>query len=127
MRQVTFSEQSLHEFQKLMPEEQLRLMENIAHVPEENLQFQSEDFTCFQRGGLLLYRYRTDRWRVYFERREDGSLFCHYILPEHSLSDFVYRFKLPVSETLMLEQHSSFWKYLEGLKKKKNLDENHEL
>ncbi|MDR0445304.1 MAG: hypothetical protein LBG98_03430 [Puniceicoccales bacterium] len=124
MKQTTFSEQSLHEFRKLTPEEQLRLMENIARILEEDIQSQSEDFTCFQRDGLLLYRYRTDRWRVYFERKEDGSLFCHYILPERSLSDFVYRFKLPVSETLMLEQHSSFWKYLEGLKKEKNSNEN---
>jgi mRNA interferase RelE/StbE len=123
MKQATFSEQSLQEFRKLAPEEQLRLMENIARVLEENFQSHSVDFTCFQRDGLLLYRYRTDRWRVYFERKEDGDLFCHYILPEHSLSDFVYRFKLPISETLMLEQHSSFWKYLEGLKKK-NSNEN---
>ncbi|MDR2420421.1 MAG: cytotoxic translational repressor of toxin-antitoxin stability system [Puniceicoccales bacterium] len=124
MRQVTFSEQSLHELQKLAPEEQLRLIENIGGISEDNLQNPSGDFTCFQRDGLLLYRYRTDHWRIYFEQKEDGSLFCHYVLPEHSLSDFTYRFKLPVSETLMLEQHSSFWKYLEGLKKGKNPSEN---
>jgi mRNA interferase RelE/StbE len=123
MRQVNFSEQSLHEFQKLATEEQLQLMENIGRISEEDLQAPSGDFSCFQRDGRLLYRYRSERWRVYFERREDGSLFCHYVLPEHSLSDFVLRFKLPVSEALMLEQHSSFWKYLDSLRREKNADE----
>jgi mRNA interferase RelE/StbE len=51
------------------------------------------------------------------EKIDDTSLCCHYILPQHSLSDFIFRTKLPVSEEQMVEQHSSFWKYLESLKK----------
>jgi len=124
MRQVNFSDQSLREFHKLVPDEQLRLLESIGRIPEGDLCIPGGDFSCFQRDGRLLYRYRSERWRVYFERREDGSLFCCYILPEHSLQDFVVRFKLPVSETLMLEQHSSFWKYLEDLRNGKNADES---
>jgi hypothetical protein len=124
MRQVTFSEQSLHELQKLAPDEQLRLMESVSCISKDSLGTLSSDFTCFQRDGILLYRYRTDHWRVYFEQKEDESLFCHYVLPEHSLSDFICRSKLPVSEALMLEQHSSFWKYLKDLKKEKNSTEN---
>jgi hypothetical protein len=38
-----------------------------------------------------------------------------YILHQNSLEDFLLLNKLPVSEQQLVEQHSKFWKYLEGL------------
>jgi mRNA interferase RelE/StbE len=36
-------------------------------------------------------------------------------LHQHTLSDFVYRNKLPISDGQMFEQCDSFWKYLESV------------
>ena len=43
------------------------------------------------------------------------NLHVDYILHQNSLEDFLLRNKLPVSEQQLVEQHSKFWKYLEGL------------
>jgi hypothetical protein len=59
---------------------------------------------------------RAGEFRVYFEAIGE-TLYMHYILHQHSLADFVFRFKLPFTEETLIEQHQSFWKYLEGLKK----------
>ena len=64
------------------------------------------------------YRFRTGDLRIYFELLEDKqTLYAHYILQQHTLADFVFRFKLPFKEETAIEQEDNFWKYLESLKK----------
>ena len=115
MYQVSFSDQSIGEFNKLNSAAQLILMDQLGSVDVSDLK-SSSAIGKFERNNTTFYRLRSKDIRVYFEIKPENVIFCHYILHEHSLTDFLFRFKLPVSEEQMLEQHQSFWKYLETLK-----------
>jgi mRNA interferase RelE/StbE len=114
--QVTFSDQSMAELNKMPVEEQLKLVDKISNMTSEQLNQPSETLGRFHRGGQTFYRVRVGELRCYFEIKGD-ILYSHYILHKNSLSDFIYRNKLPVTEETMAEETTSFWKYLESLKK----------
>jgi len=113
--QLNFSDQALAELKKLPKIEQLGLMEKMSDIHPDELARGSEHIGHLSRAGKTFYRLRAGDFRVYFEITGD-MLFMHYILHQHSLADFAFRFKLPVTEETLIEQHQSFWKYL-GLKK----------
>jgi mRNA-degrading endonuclease RelE of RelBE toxin-antitoxin system len=117
MYQVTFSEQAMHELSKLETREQMHLLEPISNLTATDLARPREPIGKLSRDGKVFYRLRTGDFRVYFETRDGDTLYCEYILHKNTLTDFVFRTKLPVSEEQLLEQHQSFWKYLESLKK----------
>ena len=48
---------------------------------------------------------------------KNDILFSHVILDKNSMGDFIFRTKLPFKEEQAIEQHQSFWKYLESLRK----------
>lgn len=114
--QVTFSDQSMAELNKLPVEAQLKLVDKISSLTSEQLEKTSETLGMFHRDGRTFYRVRVDELRCYFEIKGD-ILFSHYILHRNSLMDFIYRNRLPVNEEAMAEEQTSFWKYLETLKK----------
>ncbi|MDR1891252.1 MAG: cytotoxic translational repressor of toxin-antitoxin stability system [Puniceicoccales bacterium] len=116
MYQLTFSEQSLSELDKLAKDEQLQLVSRISELSAKAFKNDDANIPSFCRDGKTYYRLKIDTLRVYAEKIDSNSLYCHYILPQHTLSDFLFRAKFPVSEMQMIEQHSSFWKYLESLK-----------
>lgn len=118
MFQLNFSEQSIGELNKLDIFAQLRLVNQISHLTTEQLMDPNGPIGRFHRGSSVYYRFRADEFRIYFEKQGD-ILYCEYILHRNTFTDFLFRFKLPVSEEQMVEQHESFWKYLESLKKKK--------
>lgn len=115
MLQVTFSDQSMAELNKLDILVQLPIVEKFSALKAEDLQHLSEDLGRFERGGKTYYRLRIDDFRIYFELLKGNTLYSHYILHKHTLADFVFRFKLPYREETLIEQHQSFWKYLESL------------
>lgn len=114
--QVTFSDHSMRELNKLSVEDQLALVDKISNLSPQQLAQPDDSIGRFTRGGKTYFRVRAGEFRCYFEVNGD-SLYAHYILHSKSLTDFVYRNRLPVTEDTMIEQHSSFWKYLETLKK----------
>ena len=116
MFQVNFSEQSINELNQLDTQTQLMLVEIFSNLTQEQLDSPSDDIGRFSRNGKTYYRVRAGDFRIYFEQ-DKGSLFAHYILHKNTLSDFVFRFKLPITEEFMIEQHDSFWKYLESIRK----------
>jgi mRNA interferase RelE/StbE len=118
MYQLTFSEQSLAEIDKLDMDERLRMIEELSSLSDLAFKEQNDCLQKVQRDGTSFFRIKVNSFRAYLEPRSDGQLFCHYILPQHTLSDFLFRSKLPISEEQMAEQHSSFWKYVDSLKKK---------
>lgn len=117
MFQVNFSDQSMHELNKLDTRSQMLLVEVVSTLKQEQLDHPGEELGRFQRAGKTFYRVRAGEFRIYFEQHGD-SLFAHYILHKNTLSDFIFRFKLPVTEDFLVEQHDSFWKYLESLRNK---------
>lgn len=116
MYQVTFSEQAMHELNRLDKLAQLDAIEPISGLRPEQLAHPREPLGRFKRGPRELYRLRAGDFRFYFEVRGE-TLHVDYILHKNSLEDFLLRNKLPVSEQQLVEQHSKFWKYLESLTK----------
>jgi mRNA-degrading endonuclease RelE of RelBE toxin-antitoxin system len=90
MYQVTFSEQAMHELNKLDKLAQLDAIDPISNLKPADLAHPREPLGQFRRGQKSLYRLRAGDFRFYFE---------------------------PVSEQQLVEQHSKFWKYLESLTK----------
>ncbi len=119
MFQVTFSEQSIHELNRLGQLAQLEAIGPISRLTAGDLVQPREPLGKFHRGGQELYRLRSGGHRFYFESREAGTLHVVWILHQNSLEDFLVRNKLPVSEAQLVEQHSKFWKYLESLTQSK--------
>jgi mRNA interferase RelE/StbE len=117
MYQVTFSEQSMRELNKLDKLLQLEVIEPISSLKPADLEHPREPLGHFSRAGQSLYRLRSGDHRFYFEVRDGATLHVVYILHRNSLEDFLLRNKLPVSESQLVEQHSKFWKYLESLTK----------
>ncbi len=118
MFQLTFSEQSLQELNSLNQSEQLQLMEKLSSLTSEILNGEDSSIGKFIRNGKTFYRLRIEDLRVYLEE-VDISLHCQYILQKNSLNDFLVRCKMPSSEHAILENHQSFWEYLESLTKNK--------
>lgn len=116
MYQVTFSEQSMRELNRLDKLAQLEAIEPISKVSPADLAHPREPLGKFNRGGVDFYRLRAGDFRFYFTVADD-KLHTHYILHKASLEDALFRMKLPVSEQQLFEQHSKFWKYLESLTK----------
>jgi mRNA interferase RelE/StbE len=116
MYQVNFSNQSMAELNKLPKLEQLELVEAISRITPDRLNSGHDEIGAIAREGKVFYRLRKGDFRIYFEVR-DNTLFCNHILHRHSVADFVFRMKLPLTEEQEIEQEQSFWKYLESLKK----------
>lgn len=116
MFEVTFSDQSMAEMNRLPIEDQLMLVERISNLTPDDLAQPQEPLGQFSRNGKTYYRLRAGEFRCYFEV-DGSSAFAHYILHRNTLSDFVFRTKLPMTDELAVEQQTSFWKYLESLRK----------
>lgn len=118
MFQVTFSEQSMSELNKLDKLQQLEAIDPISSLKPADLEHPREPLGRFSRAGHTLFRLRSGDHRFYFETRGTENLHVLYILHKNSLEDFLLRNKLPVTESQLAEQDSKFWKYLESLTKK---------
>jgi len=116
MYQVTFSEQAMHELNRLDKLVQLAAVEPLTALKPSDLAHPREPLGRFNRSGQQYYRLRVDEHRFYFQVQDTTVHVC-YILHRNSLEDFLLRNKLPVSEQQLIEQHSKFWKYLESLRK----------
>ena len=116
MFQVTFSEQSLKELNKLDKPAQMEAIEPLGNLTAAQLAQPREPLGRFNREGHAYYRLRSGDFRFYFERQDD-TLLVRWLLHKNSLEDFLFRTKLPVSDQQLVEQHSKFWKYLESLTK----------
>jgi mRNA-degrading endonuclease RelE of RelBE toxin-antitoxin system len=114
MYQVTFSDQSMRELNRLEKLAQMAAIEPITRLTREDLANPREPLGRFSRGGKVFYRLRAGDFRFYVQVRRD-TLHTQYILHKDSLEDFLFRTKLPVSEQQLFEQHSKFWRYLESL------------
>jgi mRNA-degrading endonuclease RelE of RelBE toxin-antitoxin system len=116
MYQVTFSDQSMAELNKLDKLVQIEVIEPLGDLNATMLAHPREPLGRFTRGDKTFYRLRSGEHRIYFTVKGD-TLHTHYILHRNSLTDFVFRTKLPITEEQLVEQHTSFWKYLETLGK----------
>lgn len=117
MFQVTFSEQSMTELNRLDTLSQLQLVEEITKLTAADLKNPKGKLGAFNRGGKTYFRIRAGEYRVYFEQVDAETLMSHYILHQNTMADIAFRNGMPVTEETLLEEKQSFWKYLESLGK----------
>ena len=116
MYQITFSKQSMEELNKLEIPEQMKSVECLSNITPKQLARPREPLGKFHREGKTFYRLRAGEFRIYFKVDTEAQMInVHYMLHKNTLTDFVVRTKLPLPEEQLLEQHHSFWKYLESL------------
>ena len=121
MYQITFSEQSISEFNRLDKSSQLQFLDDLSKQCADYWRGSGSSVHQFSREGKYIYRCRVGELRVYFELNDSrDAIYCRYTLREHSFLDFIYRMKLPVKEEHIYEHTDSFWKYLESWLKKTN-------
>lgn len=112
MFQIVFNEISAAEISALGTLEQLELLEEF-HVTEQDLNGGGSDrFGKIERDGHVMYRFRAKEYRFYFEVK-DGSIIVHRLLHKGTLSDFLFRSKMPLSEDEALAGSKHFWKLID--------------
>ena len=119
MFQIIFNSLSAAELSALPKPLQLNLLGEFQVLPEDLDRVENDRFGLIERGGKKLYRYRASDYRIYFETCADGVT-VHRILHKNTISDFLFRSKLPmVAEDEKLGETQAFWTLIdEGVKAK---------
>ena len=118
MFQIIFNELSAAELSELPKPLQLTLLSEFQLLPEDldRLADGGGHFGRIERDGKKLFRYRASDYRIYFETCPQGVT-VHRILHKNTLSDFLFRSKLPLAEDDQLGRTKGFWKLIdEGAK-----------
>lgn len=110
--QIVFNEISAAEISQLGTLEQLELLDEFK-VSEKDLEkMDGERFGKIERDGKTLYRFRSRDHRFYFEVKE-GSVVVHRVLSKGTLSDFLFRSKMPLGEDEELAKSKHFWQLID--------------
>jgi mRNA-degrading endonuclease RelE of RelBE toxin-antitoxin system len=110
--QIVFNEISAAELSSLGTLEQLELLDEFKVHKEDLVSLDDERFGKIERDGTLLYRYRANEYRIYFEVREDRVI-VHRVLHKGTFSDFLFRSKMPLAEDEQLAESKHFWKLID--------------
>ena len=113
MLQIVFNEISAAEISQLGTLEQLELLEEFK-VKEEDLEdLEDVRFGRIDRDGKVLFRFRANEWRFYFEVLDD-HVKVHRVLHKNTFQDFLFRSKLSFgAEDEELAQSKQFWRLIE--------------
>lgn len=112
MLQIVFNEISAAELSGLDTLEQLELIEEFKVGEEDLANLDGERFGKLERDGILLYRYRSNDFRFYFEVKQ-GCVIVHRVLHKGTFSDFLFRSKMPLAEDEALANSKHFWKLID--------------
>ncbi|MES2474721.1 MAG: hypothetical protein V4640_02990 [Verrucomicrobiota bacterium] len=112
MFQIVFNEISAAEMSALGTLEQLDLMEEFRVGEAELKQLDGDRYGRIERDGKTLYRFRAKDYRFYFEVK-DGAVVIHRVLHKGTISDFMFRSKMPLSEDESLANSKHFWKLID--------------
>ena len=116
MLEIVFNEISAAEMSQMGTMEQLDLLDQF-HVKKDDLEhLDDEKFGVIERDNKKLYRFRT----IYFEVK-DGSVIVHRVFHKGTVSDFLFRSKIPIAEDEALAQSKHFWKLIDEGRKAKRL------
>jgi len=111
--QIVFNEISAAEISQLDTLEQLALLDEFKVSEDDLAHLEDERFGRIARDGRVLYRFRSQDWRFYFEVLED-HVRVHRVLHKNTFQDFLFRSKLPFSrEDEELAQSKQFWRLIE--------------
>jgi hypothetical protein len=91
---------------------QLELLAEFQFLPDDLDQLDSKAYGTIERAGKKLYRYRTNEYRIYFERSAEGVM-VQRVLHKNTIRDFLFRSKLPMAEDEQLTKSHEFWRLIE--------------
>ncbi|HEY0792190.1 MAG TPA: hypothetical protein VGD78_14090 [Chthoniobacterales bacterium] len=112
MYQIVFNEISAAEMAAIPKELQLELLAEFQLLPDALDQLDSKAYGTIERAGKKLYRYRTNEYRIYFERSAEGVM-VQRVLHKNTIRDFLFRSKLPMAEDEQLTKSNEFWRLIE--------------
>jgi mRNA-degrading endonuclease RelE of RelBE toxin-antitoxin system len=112
MYQIVFNEISAAEMAAIPKELQLELLAEFQFLPDDLDQLDSKAYGTIERAGKKLYRYRTNEYRIYFERSAEGVM-VQRVLHKNTIRDFLFRSKLPMAEDEQLTKSHEFWRLIE--------------
>ncbi|MFC5050508.1 hypothetical protein ACFPK9_07775 [Rubritalea spongiae] len=112
MLQIVFNEISAAEISRLDTLDQLDLLDAFQVTEQKLENIDGEDYAKFERDGKVLYRFRTDDYRIYFGVEGDNVI-VHRVLHKNTFSDFLFRSKMPVGEDEALSNSKHFWKLID--------------
>ena len=118
--QIVFNEISAAELSQLDTLSQLDLLDAFKVTESDLEEIDGDRFGKITRDSVVLYRFRADDHRIYFEV-QDGLVIVHRVLNKNSFSDFKFRSKLPLGEDEALSDSKVFWNLIEeGRNAKRN-------
>jgi mRNA-degrading endonuclease RelE of RelBE toxin-antitoxin system len=110
--QIVFNEISAAEISSLGTLEQLELLDEFKVSQKDLEQLSGDRFGKIERDARVLYRFRAKDYRIYFEVKEN-SVIVHRVLHKGTLSDFLFRSKMPLAEDEALAGSKHFWKLID--------------
>ncbi len=112
MFQIVFNKISAAEMAAMPKELQLDLLAEFQFLPDDFENSVGESFGVVERDGKKLLRYRAKDYRIYFEKSEEGIV-IQRVLHKNTLSDFLFRARLPMAEDEQLAKTGAFWELIE--------------
>ena len=112
MLQIVFNEISANELSQLDTLSQLDLLDAFKVTETDLEEMDGERFGKILRDNVVLYRFRADDFRIYFEV-QDAVVIVHRVLNKNSFSDFMFRSKLPLGEDEALSNSKVFWNLID--------------
>ena len=112
MLQIVFNEISAGEISRLDTLEQLDLLDAFKVTADVLENIDGENYGKIERDGVVLYRFRANDYRVYFEVLDD-YVTVHRVLHKNTFSDLLFRTKLPVGEDEELSKSKHFWQLID--------------
>ena len=114
--QIVFNEISAAEISRMDTLDQLELLDAFRVSESDLVELDDNDehrnFGKIARDGKTLYRFRANDCRIYFEVAEN-LVIVHRVLHKNTLSDFLFRSKMPVSEDQQLAESKHFWNLID--------------
>lgn len=96
--------------------DQLELLDAFRVSESDLVELDDNDehrnFGKIARDGKILYRFRANDCRIYFEVAEN-LVIVHRVLHKNTFSDFLFRSKMPVSEDEQLAESKHFWNLID--------------
>ncbi len=120
MFQIVFNEISAAEISALGTLEQLELLEEFRVTEQDLVGLGNDQFGKLERAGHVMFRFRAKEYRFYFEVK-DGAVIVHRVLHKGTLSDFLFRSKMPLGEDEALASSKHFWALIDEGRNAKRL------
>jgi len=112
MHQIVLSDSAAAELSQLDKLEQLAVVAEFSHLRKNPVKAGRDGIGEIRKGNRVLYRFRYQDYRIYFEKQGD-QLVIHHVLPGNTLRDFFVRSNLDVQSDEEFERSAKFWKFIE--------------